>query len=155
MGVVGLDDLLALPTMAGNPQASKLRLTDRLPRKPGVYLFRNRSGDVLYVGKASNLRSRVRSYFSTDERRKVGQLLRETHRIDHQVCRNGLEAAVLELRLIHRHLPRFNAQGTRSSSYPYVKLTLNERFPDFRSCERLPTTVRSISGRSHQRAPGA
>ena len=129
MGVVGLDDLLALPTMAGNPQASKLRLTDRLPRKPGVYLFRNRSGDVLYVGKASNLRSRVRSYFSTDERRKVGQLLRETHRIDHQVCRNGLEAAVLELRLIHRHLPRFNAQGTRSSSYPYVKLTLNERFP--------------------------
>ena len=82
--------------MAGNPQASKLRLTDRLPRKPGVYLFRNRAGDVLYVGKAANLRSRVRSYFSTDERRKVGQLLRETHRVDHQVCRNGLEAAVLE-----------------------------------------------------------
>ncbi|MEM9467031.1 MAG: DEDD exonuclease domain-containing protein [Actinomycetota bacterium] len=129
MGVTGLDDLLALPTMAGNAQASKLRLTDRLPRKPGVYLFRGRSGDVLYVGKAANLRSRVRSYFSTDERRKIGQLLRETHRVDHQVCRNGLEAAVLELRLIHEHLPRFNHQGTRSSRYPYVKLTLNERFP--------------------------
>ena len=129
MGVTGLDDLLALPTMAGNPQASKLRLTDRLPRKPGVYLFRNRNGDVLYVGKAANLRSRVRSYFSTDDRRKVGQLLRETHRVDHQVCRNGLEAAVLELRLIHEHLPRFNSQGTRSSRYPYVKLTLDERFP--------------------------
>ncbi|MEM9518388.1 MAG: DEDD exonuclease domain-containing protein [Actinomycetota bacterium] len=129
MGVTGLDDLLALPTMAGNAQASKLRLTDRLPRKPGVYLFRNRNGDVLYVGKATNLRSRVRSYFSTDERRKVAQLLRETHRVDHQVCRNGLEAAVLELRLIHRHLPRFNHQGTRSSRYPYVKLTLDERFP--------------------------
>lgn len=129
MGVTGLDDLLALPTMAGNPQASKLRLTDRLPRKPGVYLFRDRQGDILYVGKAANLRSRVRSYFSTDERRKIGQLLRETHRVDHQVCRNGLEAAVLELRLIHQHLPRFNRQGTRSSSYPYVKLTLDERFP--------------------------
>ena len=129
MGVTGLDDLLALPTMAGNAQASKLRLTDRLPRQPGVYLFRGRSGDVLYVGKAANLRSRVRSYFSTDERRKIAQLLRETHRIDHQVCRNGLEAAVLELRLIHEHLPRFNQQGTRSSRYPYVKLTLDERFP--------------------------
>ena len=129
IGVTGLDDLLTLPTMAGNPQASKLRLTDRLPRQPGVYLFRNRTGDVLYVGKAANLRSRVRSYFSTDSRRKVGQLLRETHRIDHQVCRNGLEAAVLELRLIHQHLPRFNSQGTRSSRYPYVKLTLDERFP--------------------------
>ena len=129
IGVTGLDDLLALPTMAGNPQARKLRLTDQLPRKPGVYLFRGRSGDVLYVGKAANLRQRVRSYFSTDERRKVGQLLRETHRIDHQVCRNGLEAAVLELRLIHEHLPRFNRHGTRSSRYPYVKLTLGERFP--------------------------
>ncbi len=81
------------------------------------------------MGKASNLRSRVRSYFSTDDRRKITQLLRETHRIDHQVCRNGLEAAVLELRLIHRHLPRFNRQGTKSSKYPYIKLTLDERFP--------------------------
>lgn len=129
IGVTGLDDLLALPKMAGNAQAQKLKLTDRLPRSPGVYLFRGRTGDVLYVGKAANLRQRVRSYFSTDERRKIGQLLRETHRIDHQVCRNGLEAAVLELRLIHEHLPRFNRQGTRSSKYPYVKLTLDERFP--------------------------
>lgn len=129
IGVTGLDDLLTLPTMAGNAQAQKLRLTERLPREPGVYLFRGRSGEVLYVGKAANLRQRVRSYFSTDTRRKIGRLLRETRRIDHQVCRNGLEAAVLELRLIHEHLPRFNRQGTRSSRYPYVKLTLDERFP--------------------------
>ena len=129
IGVTGLDDLLVLPKMAGNAQAQKLKLTDQLPRSPGVYLFRGRTGDVLYVGKAANLRSRVRSYFSTDERRKIGQLLRETQRIDHQVCRNGLEAAVLELRLIHKHLPRFNRQGTRSAAYPYVKLTLEERFP--------------------------
>ena len=128
-GVTGLDDLAVLPKMAGHAQAAKLRLTEDLPREPGVYVFRSRSGSVLYVGKATNLRSRVRSYFSTDERRKVGQLLRETARIDHRVCRNGLEAAVLELRLIHRHRPRFNRQGTRSHRYPYVKLTLNERFP--------------------------
>ena len=129
LGVKGLDDLLALPTMAGHAQAPKLRLTEDLPRSPGVYAFRDRRGDVLYVGKAANLRSRVRSYFSSDTRRKVGQLLRETVRIDHRVCGNGLEAAVLELRMIHRHLPRFNRQGTRSSRYPYVKLTLQERFP--------------------------
>ncbi len=129
MGVTGLDDLSALPKMAGHAQAAKLRLTEGLPREPGVYVFRSRTGSVLYVGKAANLRSRVRSYFSTDERRKVGQLLRETTRIDHRVCRNGLEAAVLELRMIHRHQPRFNRQGTRSHRYPYVKLTLNERFP--------------------------
>ncbi len=129
LGVLGLEDLIALPTLAGSPHAKKLKLTDELPRKGGVYLFRDERDEVLYVGKATNLRSRVRSYFSTDERRKVSQLLRETHRIDHHLCRNGLEAAVLELRLIHRHLPRFNRQGTRAGKYPYIKLTLNERFP--------------------------
>lgn len=129
LGVTGLDDLLTLPKIAGSAQVKKLPLTDGLPREPGVYLFVDGRGDVLYVGKAANLRARVRSYFSTDERRKIGQLLRETKRIDHHVCRNGLEAAVLEVRLIHRHLPRFNRQHTRSSKYPYVKLTLDERFP--------------------------
>lgn len=129
LGVTGLDDLLILPKMAGSAQAKKLPLTDGLPREPGVYLFRDARDDVLYVGKAANLRSRVRSYFSTDERRKIGGLLRETKKIDHHVCRNGLEAAVLEVRLIHRHLPRYNRQHTRSSRYPYVKLTLDERFP--------------------------
>jgi DNA polymerase-3 subunit epsilon len=129
LGVTGLDDLIALPKISGSAQVRKLPLTDGLPREPGVYMFVDSRGEILYVGKAANLRSRVRSYFSTDERRKIGQLLRETKRIDHHVCRNGLEAAVLELRLIHKHLPRFNKQGTRSSKYPYVKLTLDERFP--------------------------
>ncbi|MDW3218551.1 MAG: DEDD exonuclease domain-containing protein [Acidimicrobiales bacterium] len=129
LGVTGLDDLLILPKLAGSAQAKKLPLTDGLPREPGVYLFRDARDEVLYVGKAANLRSRVRSYFSTDERRKIGNLLRETKKIDHHVCRNGLEAAVLEVRLIHRHLPRYNRQHTRSSKYPYVKLTLDERFP--------------------------
>ena len=129
LGVAGLDDLIALPTMAGHAQAAKLGLTENLPRAPGVYVFRDRNGAVLYVGKAANLRSRVRSYFSSDTRKKIHQLLRETARIDHRVCRNGLESSVLELRMIHRHLPRFNRQGTRSNRYPYVKLTLQERLP--------------------------
>lgn len=129
MGVAGLDDLLGLPSMAGHPQADKLRLTERLPRRPGVYLFRAADGRVLYVGKATNLRSRVRSYFSTDERRKIGSLLRETARIDHKVCPSTLEASVLEARLIRALEPRFNSHGTRWRRYPYLKLTLDEPFP--------------------------
>ncbi|HMQ27860.1 MAG TPA: GIY-YIG nuclease family protein, partial [Acidimicrobiales bacterium] len=129
LGVSGLDDLLQLPKLAAHPQVTKLRLTDRLPRSPGVYLFRDRRGQVLYVGKATNLRTRVRSYFSGDGRRKVAQLLRETERIDHVRCPGPLEAEVLEVRLIHELLPRFNRQGTRWRSYTYVKLTGNERFP--------------------------
>jgi DNA polymerase-3 subunit epsilon len=129
LGVTGLDDLLVLPTMAGHEQAAKLSLTRSLPRCPGVYLFRDRRGRVLYVGKATDLRSRVRSYFSADPRRKVAQLLREAHVIDHQVCASTLEAAVLEVRLIHRHQPRFNRQAKDWSRYRYLKLTLNESFP--------------------------
>ena len=109
--MTGLDDLLALPTMSGHAQAGKLKLTTTLPRAPGVYLFRDRRGRVLYVGKATNLRSRVRSYFSGDDRRKIGALLRETQHVDHVVCRHPLEAAVLEVRLIHEHTPRFNRRS--------------------------------------------
>ena len=129
LGVCGLDDLLSLPGMAGHPQARKLRLTDRLPRSPGVYLFRDTVGRVLYVGKATNLRARVRSYFSTDDRRKVGPLLRETERIDHKSCPSTLEAEVLEARLIRDLLPRYNRHGTNAKRSPYVKLTLGEPFP--------------------------
>ena len=84
---------------------------------------------MLYVGKATNLRARVRSYFSGDDRRKVGQLLREAQAIDHQVCTSTLEAAVREVRLIHEHQPRFNRQAKDWSRYRYLKLTLDEAFP--------------------------
>ncbi len=127
-GVCGLEDLMDLPSMASHPQAAKLRLTEHLPRKPGVYLFRDGGGRTLYVGKATDLRSRVRSYFSGDDRRKVGQLLREVERIDHVVCPSALEAAVLEVRLIHRLEPRFNRQSTTWRRYSYLKLT-DEAFP--------------------------
>jgi DNA polymerase-3 subunit epsilon len=129
LGVLGLDDLLELPTVKGHPQLAKLRLTESLPRSPGVYRFRDAGGRVLYVGKATNLRQRVRSYFTGDERRKVSQLLRETVAIDHTPTATPLEAAVLEVRLIHEHLPRFNRQAKTWSRYAYLKLTLDERFP--------------------------
>jgi DNA polymerase-3 subunit epsilon len=129
MGVLGLDDLLQLPRMKGHAQAHKLSLTNDLPRTPGVYTFHNRDGEVLYVGKASNLRSRVRSYFSGDRRRKIDQLLRETEQIRHITCPGPLEAEVLELRLIHQHRPRFNRRSKTWSRYAYLKVTLNEPFP--------------------------
>ena len=127
-GVLGLEDLLVLPRIAGHPEAAKLALTDALPHAPGVYLFKDRSGNVLYVGKATDLRSRVRSYFSTDERRKVTRLLRSTASIDHEVCVHPLAAAVREVQLIAEHLPRFNSQATRWRAMAYVRLT-DESFP--------------------------
>lgn len=129
-GVLGLEDLLQLPRLAGHPEAAKLRLTNDLPHRPGVYLFRDRIGTVLYVGKATDLRSRVRSYFSSDDRRKVASLLRETHRIDHEVCHHPLEAAVREIRLIQAHTPRYNRHSTQWRRMTYLRLT-DEAFPRF------------------------
>lgn len=110
-GVTGLDDLLGLPAAGAHPMAHKLAMTDRLPRTGGVYLFRDRRGCTLYVGKAANLRSRVRSYFSTDERKKVGSLLERTDRIDFRRTSSELESATLELRLIQALNPEFNRAG--------------------------------------------
>jgi DNA polymerase-3 subunit epsilon len=129
LGVLGLDDLLALPRLGGHPQVAKLRLTSSLPRTPGVYLFVDGRGEVLYIGKATNLRQRVRSYFSSDDRRKIGALLRETQGIRHVPCATTLEAAVTEVRLIHEHQPRYNRVAKRWRSYTYVKLTMDEAFP--------------------------
>jgi DNA polymerase-3 subunit epsilon len=71
----------------------------------------------------------VRSYFGGDERRKIGNLLRETRRVRHHVCTSALHAAVLETRMIRDLRPRYNRRGTRWPTYPYVKLTLTEAFP--------------------------
>jgi DNA polymerase-3 subunit epsilon len=136
-GVLGLDDLLALPKMRAHPSAAKLVLTARLPRKPGVYLFRDRDGRVLYVGKATNLRARVRSYFASDDRRKVPQLLRELATIEHQVCESAFEAEIRELRLIQTLAPRFNRRGKSPRTSAYLKLT-DERFPRLTVTRRAP-----------------
>jgi DNA polymerase III subunit epsilon len=124
-GILGLDDLTDLPAINRHPQAHKLALTNALPRTPGVYLFRDRNGTVIYVGKATNLRSRVRSYFSTDDRRKIGPMLEILHRVDHVECATAFEAAVLEVRLIQRELPRFNRQAKLWTKYAYIRLTLS------------------------------
>ncbi|HVF76339.1 MAG TPA: DEDD exonuclease domain-containing protein [Acidimicrobiales bacterium] len=137
LGVLALDDLLELPTVKGHPMVAKLPLAAALPRKPGVYLFKDAGGRVLYVGKAVDLRRRVRSYFTGDERRKIGSLLRETHAIDHIVTSGELEAGVLEVRLIGELAPRYNRQAKLWRKYAYLKLTLDERFPRL-SVVRVP-----------------
>jgi DNA polymerase-3 subunit epsilon len=110
-GIVGLEELLDLPRLVGHPQAAKLRLTNRLPHRPGVYWFTDAVGHVLYVGKATDLHSRVRSYFSGDTRNKVGRLLRQMDAVHHGVCPGPLTAAVFEGRLIRAWAPPFNTQG--------------------------------------------
>lgn len=128
LGVTNLDDLLQLPTAKGSPHYSKIRLTERLPRRPGVYIFKDRNGRPIYVGKASNLRTRVRQYFYGDTRRTIANMMKELDSIDHVTCDTVLEAEVTELRLIHAHRPRYNRKSRPPKTSHFVKLT-NERYP--------------------------
>jgi DNA polymerase-3 subunit epsilon len=129
LGVLGLDDLVLLAKLAGHPQAAKLKMTADLPRTPGVYMFRGQRDEVLYVGKATNLRQRVRSYFGSDDRRKIGPMLRETLSVTHLDLPDALTAEVIESRLISRLLPRYNRAGTRADKYCYVKLDVDNPWP--------------------------
>lgn len=128
IGATHLDDLLRLPTARGRADYRKLSLTDALPRRPGVYLFLDRNGGVFYVGKATNLRSRVRSYFYGDTRRSVTQMLNELDAVEHRVCETELEASVAEIRLIAAHRPRHNRRSKPTRSPHWVRLT-REPFP--------------------------
>jgi len=128
LGVTHLDDLLTLPTARGSAHYGKIELTADLPRKPGVYFFVDRDGSIIYVGKAKNLRTRVRSYFYGDDRKSVSQMLRDLERVDHLVCSTEIEAEVTELRLIGEHRPRYNRRSRPPRSQHWVKLT-NERYP--------------------------
>ena len=118
-----------LASMAGHPQAGKLRLTADLPRAPGVYLFCGTRDEVLYVGKATNLRQRVRSYFGRDDRRRIGPMLREVRAVRHHPLPDPLSAEVVEARLISRLLPRYNRAGTRADRYCYVRLDVESAWP--------------------------
>ncbi|MGE5206244.1 MAG: excinuclease ABC subunit UvrC [Chlamydiota bacterium] len=110
-----------------------------LPTQPGVYQYKNAEGEVIYVGKAKNLRSRVRSYFlqGRAEDAKTGTLLREATDVDYIVVDNEKEALALENNLIKQKKPRFNILLRDDKTYPYVKLTLGERFPRVYVTRRL------------------
>jgi excinuclease ABC subunit C len=110
-----------------------------LPTSPGVYLYKNAEGEVIYVGKAKNLRARVSSYFHEGrwEDAKTGTLVREAVDVDYIVVANNKEALALENHLIKQKKPRFNILLRDDKTYPYVKLTLAERFPRVYVTRRL------------------
>jgi excinuclease ABC subunit C len=100
-----------------------------LPANPGVYLFKQKDGRVLYVGKANNLKERVRSYFSRNpDRKMIPTLVEKSNKIDFIVTQNPAEALVLERELIRKHKPRYNSMLKDDKSFPYICLT-NEEYP--------------------------
>src|ERR1700689_4104564 len=110
-----------------------------LPTQPGVYLYKNADGEVIYVGKAKNLRARVRAYLleASQANAKTGSLMREAVDVEYILVVNEQEALALENNLIKQRKPRFNILLRDDKTYPYVKLTLADRFPKVFVTRRL------------------
>ncbi len=102
-----------------------------LPIKPGCYLYRNAEGTIIYVGKAINLKNRVRSYFHADSSHdnKTRRLVRDIADIEWIVVGSELEALILEMNLIKKHRPKYNIRLKDDKRYPYIKVHWNEPFP--------------------------
>ena len=112
---------------------------NRLPESPGVYLFRDAEGTILYVGKAANLRHRVKSYFGAGQKLspKLLKMVSRMADIDFYVTASEQEALILELNLIKRHHPRYNVRLKDDKSFPYLKLSLKEEWPRVHITRRL------------------
>ena len=110
-----------------------------IPTLPGCYLYKNAEGEVIYVGKAKNLRARVRSYFleASQANAKTGSLMREAVDVEYITVDNEREALALENNLIKQRKPRFNILLRDDKTYPYIKLTLGDRYPKVFVTRRL------------------
>ena len=124
-----LEELKEFSNRITKAQATKKHLAANAPAAPGVYIFRDKLGDPLYVGTSKNLRSRVRTYFTANETRKrIREMITITESIDYIVTPTALEAQVRELRLIQGASPRYNRRSRFPERVAWIKLT-DENFP--------------------------
>ncbi len=125
LGVHTLEELQTFTSRVTTAQRRKRHLAEHLPRSPGVYLFRDTAGRILYVGTSKDLRARVRTYFTASETRsRMGQMVNLAARVDGIECATPLEAHVRELRLIAEHKPKFNRRSRFPERVHWVKLTV-------------------------------
>ena len=103
----------------------------KLPAKPGVYLMRDEKDNIIYVGKAVQLKNRVRQYFQSSRNKstKIEQMVSHIHRFEYIVTDSELEALVLECNLIKEHRPKYNTMLMDDKGYPFIKVTVNEAYP--------------------------
>jgi len=113
-----------------NPPPVDARL-DLVPTNPGVYLMKDASGSIIYVGKAVNLRNRLRSYFTANPQGNAKVLAMISHIADFSfiVTSSELEALLLEATLIKKHQPHYNILLRDDKGYPYIRITMNELYP--------------------------
>ena len=152
LGATHLEDLATIADPVPHRRRRKSTLADDLPTSPGVYQFIGPGKEVLYVGKAVNLRRRVRSYFTAAEKRKrIGEMLDLTQEVRTIPCATDLEASVRELRLIAELDPPYNRRSRRPDRRPWIRLT-DEPFPRLSIVRSVPAGTGDALGPFHSRA---
>lgn len=128
-----------MDAVAATPAPDFLEVTRDWPTKPGVYLMRDPSGRIIYIGKAKSLRHRVRSYFQKSDQMspKTRVMVKRVHELEFQVTHTELEALLLECNLIKKHRPRYNIRLKDDKNFPYVVLDFTHPFPVFRTTRRV------------------
>ena len=103
----------------------------KLPEKPGVYIMKDQEGNIIYIGKAISLKNRVRQYFrkSTNHAPKVIAMVKNIEEFEYIITDNEVEALILESNLIKKHKPKYNILLRDDKNYPYIKVTIKERYP--------------------------
>jgi DNA polymerase-3 subunit epsilon len=143
LGVHTLEELATYTSRVSPAQRRKRQLADSVPDSPGVYLFRDDTGKVLYVGKSRRMRSRVRNYFTASEQRtRMAQMVALAASVTPVPCATELEAEVRELRLIAEHKPRYNRRSRHPERAQWVKLTV-EPFPRLSVVRQVRDDVRA------------
>ncbi len=126
-----LDTITSKRLRKMSKELSIIDQVNRFPENPGVYIMKNSEGIPIYIGKAINLRSRVKSYFldSHNERAQIPIMLQKLDHIDWIATNNETEALILEANLIRSHKPKYNIDLRDDKHFPYLKVTMQEPFP--------------------------
>lgn len=141
LGAHHLDDLLQLCSPVTKAQVRKRTLADGLPELPGVYIFEDRRGNALYVGKSKCIRKRVRTYFTASERRKrMAEMIQVAAKVTAIPCATSLEAEVREVRLIAERRPVYNRRSRNPERAVWLKLT-DEPFPRVSIVSKVPSVA--------------
>ena len=127
--------------MASELIESKLK---NLPDLPGCYIMRNSNDEIIYIGKAKNLKNRVRSYFRGAHDTKTEKLVSEIHHFEYIVTKTNKESLLLEINLIKKYQPYYNIKLKQGTMYPYLKIT-SERNPQLVISHKVEKTEESIS----------
>jgi DNA polymerase III subunit epsilon len=146
LGVTSLGELRSFSTKVPESTRRKRHLADHLPSGPGVYMFRDERGQVLYVGTSVDIRTRVRSYFTAAEQRsRMREMVRRAESVSPVPCATRLEARVREIRLIAEHSPPYNRRSRRPERAPWLKLTV-EAFPRLSVVREVQSDGATYSG---------